>query len=506
MKGERRAGAAVLPYKAESLIEREGLLPKDAAVLVALSGGADSMALLSFFREYRDRFSGIALAAAHLNHCLRGEESERDEAFVRSVCSRWKIPLTAERADVAALAAERSEGVEAAGRRVRYAFLERTALSMTQAEGRPVRIATAHTLSDQWETILLHLTRGCGLRGLCGIPISRGRIIRPLLNCSRGEVEDYCRARDIPFIIDSSNADERYARNRLRNGVIPLLREINPRGAEAAGRAARLLRRDEEYLEQQAASALAVARCGGSGNAYDAAALYALPPALRSRALRRLAGRSGEEESLLDLDAAAEDRLEALLASGSGGVNLPGGRVVYLAGGLLSVREPVALFGEVSLPLAPNASCEFCGRQVTARLLPRSVLDRLAESASDFASNRSELQKIYKFVLQNTCDYDMIKNHIVLRNRRAGDAFRPAGRGMTKSLKKLWNEKRLPPEKRDAVPLLCDEEGICLVAGFGCDERVRITDATRRILLLLDSEAAENPGIDASFFEGIGET
>ena len=133
-------------------------------------------------------------------------------------------------------------------------------------------------------------------------------------------------------------------------------------------------------------------------------------------------------------------------------------------------------------------------------------MDRLRNAALSAAAETGEdVKKIYNFVLQNTCDYDMIKNNVILRNRRAGDAFRPAGRGVTKSLKKLWNEKRLPPEKRAAVPLVCDEDGILLVGGFGCDERARITDSTGRVLLLLDEAAVGNLNINASFFEGIGE-
>ena len=505
MKDDRQRQGVALPRKAEDILVQERMLPDGAAVLAALSGGADSMALLHFFKERQEILGLSGLFAAHLNHRLRGAESDRDEAFVRTVCKEWGIPLTVERADVGALAAGGAEGLEAAGRRARYAFLRRTAEKLAeQTGGRAVRIATAHTLSDQWETILLHLTRGSGLRGLCGIAPVRDAVIRPLLDCTRAEVEDYCRANGIPFITDSTNADERYSRNRIRHTVVPILSELNPRGAQAAGRTARLLREDADYLDGLARQAeRKVRRADG---AYDAAALRGLPPALRGRVLRRLAGTSEGEDPLHDLDAETVGRLERLLDSERGGVNLPGGRTVLLAAGQLTIRVSPVDFGEVSLPLPRDGGCIFCGRTVRVCILPKTVLDRRREAALSAAEEAGEdVKKIYNFVLQNTCDYDMIKNNVILRNRRAGDAFRPAGRGVTKSLKKLWNEKRLPPEKRAAVPLVCDEDGILLVGGFGCDERARVTDSTDRVLLLLDAAAVGNLNINASFFEGIGE-
>ena len=190
--------------------------------------------------------------------------------------------------------------------------------------------------------ILLHLTRGSGLRGLCGIAPVRDAVIRPLLDCTRAEVEDYCRANGIPFITDSTNADQRYSRNRIRHAVVPILSELNPRGAQAAGRTARLLREDADYLDGLARQAeRQVRRADG---AYDAAALRGLPPALRGRVLRRLAGTSEGEDPLHDLDAETIGRLERLLDSERGGINLPGGRTVLLAAGQLTIRvSPVDL-------------------------------------------------------------------------------------------------------------------------------------------------------------------
>ena len=210
-------------------VKGEGMLPDGAAVLIALSGGADSMALLHAMRALAPAH-GWRLAAAHLNHGLRGDEAERDEAFVQSWCARWNVPLHVKRADVAAEAAARGEGVEEAGRRIRYAFFEELCASHGYD-----RIATAHTASDNVETLLLHLARGSGVRGLGGIRPVLGRRIRPLLGVSREAIESYCRENDVPFVTDSTNFDTAYCRNLLRHEAVPALRRVNPRLEEAAG-------------------------------------------------------------------------------------------------------------------------------------------------------------------------------------------------------------------------------------------------------------------------------
>ena len=215
-----------LPKKVWDFAREKALLQVGDRVIVALSGGADSVTLLHVLCGLRDA-ADLTVAAVHVHHGLRGADADADEALCRRLCEQWDVPLSVHHIDVAAEAASAHETIEQTGRRLRYACLER------EADKQNAKIATAHTASDQAETVLLHLTRGCGLHGLCGIPPRRGGVIRPLLTCSREQVEAYCAAQGLAFATDATNADVTYARNRVRHRVLPELTEINPRVGEA---------------------------------------------------------------------------------------------------------------------------------------------------------------------------------------------------------------------------------------------------------------------------------
>lgn len=212
---------------------RYDMLPQDGLILVALSGGPDSVALLHFLRS-----RGFAVAAAHFDHHLR-PTSGRDAQFARDLCRTLDVPFYLGGAAVGDLPGN----TEANARRARYAFLEATAEAADAA-----RIATAHNANDNLETVLMHLTRGCGLQGLCGIQPRRGKLVRPMLHTTRQAIETYLAQEGLGYVTDETNDDDRYARNRLRHQVIPVLESLNPRVAEAAGRMTDCLRRDLERL------------------------------------------------------------------------------------------------------------------------------------------------------------------------------------------------------------------------------------------------------------------
>lgn len=436
----------MLERKMIALVCRERMLEDGGRVLLALSGGADSMALLhAMLRLAPERRWQVA--AAHVHHGLRGAEADRDEAFVRRWCGERGIPLFVRHADVAAEAAAAGEGLEEAGRRIRYAFLE----EVRRREGFD-RIATAHTASDNVETLLLHLARGCGPSGLCGIRPMLGNCIRPLLDCSREEIESYCRENGIPYVTDSTNADTAFRRNRIRAEGIAALRAVNPRLEEAASRLARQARADEAYFLEQTARLLEEARV--AENAYDRRRLADAPEAIRSRALRRAAG-SAEEKHIR--------AIESLLCH-EGSVTLPGGRRVTARGNRLLFGGGEAAEGTpfFALPLAPGGTCEICGRIYR---LERLTLEEYEKK-----------KKVYKNLLKNTMNYAKITGAITVRQRLPGDRYRPAGRRCGKTLKKLFNEAEIPLEERERLPVLCDEAGILQVAGFVCDERAAVED------------------------------
>ncbi len=218
----------ILPFA-----EEYDLLPREGLIICALSGGADSVALLHFLKEH-----GFRVVAAHFNHHLR-PTARRDAEFCRDLCKDWGVPFFTWGKRVG----EEPGNVEANARAARYAYFEHLAAGLHAA-----RIATAHNANDNLETVLLHMTRGCGLQGLCGIQPRRGLLVRPMLHTTRAAVEEYVRAHGLPFVTDETNLDDRYARNRIRHQVIPVLESLNPRAVEAAARMTDRLRLDQERL------------------------------------------------------------------------------------------------------------------------------------------------------------------------------------------------------------------------------------------------------------------
>lgn len=229
-------------------------------VLVALSGGADSVCLLDLFLAAKANGDfPYPIAAAHLNHNLRGEESDRDEAFCRALCAKSDIPLFVKSADIHAMAKQSGKSIEEAARDVRYAFFD----DVLRENGALCHIATAHHADDFCETMLLNLIRGSGITGLCSIPRVRGNILRPLLDCSREEILGYIEAADLAFVTDSTNLSAAYSRNRLRLHVLPEFAKISAGYAESMQRTAALLARDADYLDGEAKKAYAtVVTCG----------------------------------------------------------------------------------------------------------------------------------------------------------------------------------------------------------------------------------------------------
>ena len=200
-------------------IDEYGMIKKDDCITAALSGGADSVCLLIILKELSDKYS-FTLDALHINHCIRGKESDRDEEFCRNLCKKYDIPLTVIRTDVPAAAAESKKSLEETARDIRYKAFEKHA-------GDKGKIATAHTVSDNAETVILNMARGTGLKGLCGIPPVRDNIIRPLIDVTRQQIEDYLKSMNQGFVTDSTNLSDDYTRNRIRHKIIPELLKIN---------------------------------------------------------------------------------------------------------------------------------------------------------------------------------------------------------------------------------------------------------------------------------------
>lgn len=287
--------------KTLSAIVDHGMLDGEKRVCVALSGGADSVSLLTALCSVKGEL-GVEVCACHLNHGLRGADSDSDERFCRELCERLNVPLYAKKTDVSALV-QKHESTEEAARKARYEFFEEA----LEHFGGSV-LATAHNANDNAETVLLNLTRGTGLKGLCGIPPVRRfgqsgerRVIRPLIYCTRGEIEDWLRSTGQDYVTDKTNLSEDYTRNKIRRRVLPELAEINPSIVGVIGRMTRNLRADSEFLDGLARKALEETR---EGRGWNASELSKLPEPIKARCVRKILISGGIEPSALRIDTA----------------------------------------------------------------------------------------------------------------------------------------------------------------------------------------------------------
>lgn len=410
---------------------KNALFSPGERVCCAVSGGADSVALLTVLHELSGELE-LRLTAAHFNHCLRGEESERDERFVRALCGRLNVPLTVGRGDVAALTARSGLSTETAARRLRYAFFDTLDSD---------RIATAHTAGDNAETVLLQLLRGAGLRGLSGIPAARGRFVRPLLGVTRAQLETYLRERGETWVVDSTNLDDACARNRLRHRVMPELERQSPGFAARLTPRCAVLREEDAFLDVQAAALL---RPKAEG--WAVAPILNAPPVLQRRALRQvLATVYPQDVSLAHIEA-----LRALLANPS-----PSARLT-LPGGFLAERRYDRF-------LLTRFEVRRFSPQVL--LLPGAVALESGWTVQCKFEEKPEKIRNSPFLFSLSCAMIREKT-VLLRPRRAGDRLMLAN-GSHATVKKLFIDRKLPRALRDALPVFECGGVVLAAAGLG---------------------------------------
>ncbi len=398
------------------------------SILVALSGGADSSLLLHLLKE-----EGVSVAAAHLNHGIRGEEADRDEAFCRELCRSLAIPFFSQRADVPALADERGAGLEETAREVRYRFLQDTAREQGFSY-----LATAHNADDNLETVLFHLARGTGLRGLCGIPPTRDNVLRPLLNSAKEDILAACAEKGIPYVTDSTNSDSGYTRNFIRQEIVPLLRRINPKVCEAVGDTTRRLSKDEAALSAEAdRHALSDGR----------KSLSVLPDGILSRVLLRELREAGLTPEGRHIDeAVAALRSDAARTS----LSLPGGTILLDRDTVAASPSEAPVY---DLPLKEG----FTPLTDDAGIF-------LGSSETDHRKNINKFKNIYKLSIKASFNSATIEKVLRVRTRKAGDTIRFGG--MTRSVKKLLQSTKAPLAERSALPFVTSQDSVLWIPGF----------------------------------------
>lgn len=437
--------------KVRAAIEKYDMLKNGSTVIIGLSGGADSTALADILLSLKDEFS-LNLIAAHINHGIRGEEADRDEKFVENYCLKNNLPLKLLHADVPNEAKKTGESEEECGRRLRYAFFNSISDKAT--------IATAHNLNDSVETFLINVTRGTGTKGLLGIPPKRDNIIRPLIECTRAEIEQYCKEKNLSFVSDSTNLSNEYTRNKIRHTVIPVLNEINPSFPEAMKRLFDILNDDNNALDNLSQELINKAL---TEKGYSAEVLNASPEAVKKRAVSFLINKhTGNFPEKKHID------LVCSILKTEGAVEITKGSFAF-------VKNSVLFFGN---------------KQSEIEKWLKKIEDFNSYIVSPYGEYRikqiaiKDLQNVQKPLLENAIDCDKIKGTVVLSSRLEGDKLSMHGRGNSKTLKKLFNEQKIPIENRNKIAVLHDDDGVLWVEGFGTDERAALTDKTKNIIII----------------------
>lgn len=429
-------------------IEKYNMISTGDRVVVALSGGADSVSLLDALCSLKEKYN-LTIYAAHLNHNLRGEEAERDENFCKILCKNYEVELFIKSIDIHTLANEQKISEELCGRNERYKFFDELSVRLN------AKIATAHSASDNAETLIYNIARGSSVRGLSAIPPKRGRIIRPLIEVSRAQIEEYCKQKGLAFVTDSTNLTDDYTRNRIRHSVMGTLRDINPQLEQSVSQLSESAREVTDYLNKQSQAALDKCK---TQFGFSCKMLLQLDTAVLKHSLVLLCERTAKltpEHRHIEL-------MIKILNNG-GAVNLSSKFIAVSKQGIFRI-------------ISVNDNEEF---------KPVSV-------SENFSINYNG--KIYSITKQNSnkenknsVSIDSIDKGAVFRTRKEGDKFTYSQRKVTKPLRKVLNEMKIPSEQRDNLLVLAIDNTILWCENIGVSEDGK-NDSDKELNIKIESE------------------
>lgn len=437
-------------------IDYHKLIAPGDRVLAALSGGPDSVFLLTFLIKFKRKYK-IDIAAFHLNHMLRKKAADKDEEFCRKFCSAKKIPLFCFKKDIEALAVKEKISVEEAGRNLRYELLNRTA-----EENNFTKIATGHNIQDNSETVLLNIIKGAGLRGISGIPVKRGKIIRPLLGLSKTDIKNYLDKKKIGYITDRTNLKDDYERNFIRNRIVPLIKKrLNPSVDDAILRSSMIFRDLYNYIERKASEAVYYVLENNDPARININKLAELDEEIRPEVIRKIMEGNfvtglSFKDTMLVLD---------LLNKGTGAkIQLPAKVQVLRERTYLSVigkQNPSDY--EFSIKTGSNLIID--GKELSITEL---------NEKPQFTGNKN-----IEFI-----DGDKLGNEFIVRNWRSGDKFTPLGLRGTVKISDFLNSMKIPVSDKKKQPVLTGNGEIVWVIGYRISEKFKIKEETNRILKL----------------------
>lgn len=445
--------------------DERSMLQDGDRVIVGVSGGADSICLL-FTLHAIAPVRNLQLFVVHVEHGIRGKTSLEDAAFVEEQCRLWGIPYRRFSYPVPEIAAKWKKSLEETGRELRYQAFEEAC-----REYNGNKIAVAHHMDDQVETILLNLFRGSGMKGLCGIPAVRGKVIRPLLCVTRAEIETFLREQNIFWRTDETNQSEEFLRNKIRNRLLPYIqREMNPKAIDHIAHSAGQIREAEEFLEGYAGHTLDTCgkKVGGSWR-IQLGLFQKESPAIRKRVYRLCM----EELSggLRDITWEHLEAVDKLIFSQSG-------KQASLPGRFCVRRE----YGELVMENGSAGRKPSVGKEVCPEIPGVCIFGNNGWRFTFSLKSCTQPQGFPEKMYTKWFDYDKIKNSVLIRTRQTGDYLTIDSAGGHKKLKTYLNQEKIPVSERDQIPLLADGSHIIWVVGHRISEKYKITDDTKRIL------------------------
>ncbi|MEW9096705.1 MAG: tRNA lysidine(34) synthetase TilS [Clostridiaceae bacterium] len=454
-------------------IEDNQMIKKGDKIIVAVSGGPDSICLLHILSTLKEKYS-IELYAAHINHCLRGDEADEDEEYVRGFCKQYAIDFHSIKIDVANLAKEKKMSFETTAREARYMFFDEV---MKKVEGD--KIALAHNANDQCETVLMRIMRGTGIQGLAGIrPVRDNTYIRPLLNITREEIEKYCSTNDLKPRLDKTNLETIYTRNKIRLELIPYIEEnFNSNIIDSINRLVENITIDMDFMDFLSKEFYNKYTSVEKDRIILSKKLFFEHKAIVSRVIR--SSIESLKGNLFNYEKVHIDDIIKLQCSNTG-------KTIMLPGNFVAINNygDIHILSKLDLCLENNESeykLQLGKNQITKDICVNLEIISIEEINEKF---KNDDVKYF--------DYDKINDDVILRYRRDGDRIIPLGMKGSKKLKDLFIDLKIPKEKRDSIPLICFGEEIAWIVGYRTSEKFKIEKSTKNILkIFIEREAEE---------------
>ena len=438
-------------------IRQYNMIKQGDTVAVGLSGGADSMALFHLLYKNKELLE-INLIALHVNHGLR-EESSDEEIFIKEYCAKIGVECVVFDADMNNREKPQGLSTEMWARQLRYNFFDQ------QAQKYNAKIATAHSLSDKCETVIFNLCRGTNLKGICGIPAVRGNIIRPLINCTRQQIEEYCTANEIPYVTDQSNFSEEYSRNKIRLKVIPVLKQINDKSENLIGEFTEEMQQIYTFLTQLSDT---LYKNSISLNGFHLETINKQDDVVIKFFLRRLLER---------YDCLSKENINAVLEGirkGEFTRQLSSQVICGIKNGYLVFYKPKSeqkSAPALKIKVNMDGQTEFLSETYVVKEITIEELEKIKKTDKNY--------------LKNCIDYDTINNKLFLRTRKTGDMFTLQKRKVTKTLKKLFTEDKIPLAMREKLAVMSDSnDNVVWLENYGTNSPYAVTPHTKRVLTI----------------------